>query len=150
MGFLILLIGAVVTLIAAWAINAFISILSGEQSGGLLNRWWDIFSNMGRSPAAYAEPLPEALTARKFAVGDRVQVQLLPPDVERSMPETQREVLRRCGRKVLRVEGIDEFGAVELHLLEDGSQSPDRAHHIFFIEAQYLESADEGIQATKA
>lgn len=145
MGFSIILIGAVVALIAAWAINAFVGMLGGEQRDSVFSTWWNIFSNMGRSPAAYAEPLPEAATARKFAVGDRVRLQMLPPEMERSMPEDRWKLFQRCTGKVLRVEGIDEFGGVELHVLDDGTQSPDRSHHVLFIEAQYLDPVDEGI-----
>jgi hypothetical protein len=143
--FSMILAGAAIALIAAWAVNTLVSILSGGESDGVFNNWWGIFSKMWRNPVAYAEPLPDALRPRKFAVGDQVRVQMIPPELERSLPEERREALRRCAGRVLRVEGIDEFGGIELHVLDDGTQSPDRNHHIFFIGPQYLEPADQYI-----
>jgi len=104
-----------------------------------LAAWWDIFSRLGARPSSYAEPLPEPLTPRKFIVGDRVRVLLLPPDLERTMSNERQELFRRCVGKVLRVEGFDSFGSLELHVLDDGTQSPDRLHHVLFIEPKYLE-----------
>ena len=46
--------------------------------------------------------------------------------------------------KVLRVEGIDDFGGLELHVLDDGTQAPDRYHHTVFIEPQYAEPVAKG------
>lgn len=137
MGFILLM--AVIALAAAWGINAFIGLLTGERPGGLLSDWWDIFSNAGRNPATYAEPLPESLTAAKFAVGERVRVQLLPIELERSMSPERRALFQRCAGKILRVESIDSFGSLELHVLDDGSQSPDSRHHVLFVEPQYVE-----------
>jgi hypothetical protein len=137
MGFVLLM--AVIALVGAWLVNAFIGILTGERPGGLLSDWWDIFSNAGRNPATYAEPLPDFLTAPKFAVGERVRILLLPTDLERSMSPERRELFQRCAGKVVKVEGVDRFGALELHVQDDGSQSPDRPHHVLFIEPQYVE-----------
>jgi hypothetical protein len=140
-----ILLFALVALAIAWAINALVGILSGDDPGSLFSEWWQIFFNMGRSPAAYAERPPEIFGGGKFSVGDKVRVTLLPPDLERSMPDDRRELFRRCAGKVLRVEGVDEFGGIELHVLDDGSQSPDRCHHVLFIEPQYVERVSEDI-----
>lgn len=141
MQILAIVAGILVTLVGAWIVTRLVGMMSGERPDSVLSTWWDIFSNMGRSPASYAEPLPEVLTRRKFSAGDSVRVLLLPLDVERSMPEERRELYRKCAGKVLRVEGIDPFGSLELHVLDDGSQSPDRYHHILFLDPQYAESA---------
>lgn len=139
MQILVILAGALIALFGAWAINAFIGMLSGERPGGLLRDWWDIFSNMGRSEFKYAEPLPDFLTRRKFTVGDKIRVLLLPLDFERSLSPESQILYRRCVGKVLRVERVDEFGSLELHVMDDGSQSPDRSHHIIFIGPKCVE-----------
>jgi hypothetical protein len=139
MGITIILVGALVALIAAWLVYSLVGLLSGERSGSLLSIWWDIFSRLGARPSSYAEPLPEPFTPRKFIVGDRVRVLLLPPDLERTMSIERQELFRRCVGKVLRVEGVDAFGALELHVLDDGTQSPDRFRHVLFVEPKYVE-----------
>ncbi|HEY2081589.1 MAG TPA: hypothetical protein VGI88_02305 [Verrucomicrobiae bacterium] len=141
MGILAIFSGVLVALVGAWIVTRLVGMMSGERPDSLLSTWWEIFSKMGRSPASYAEPLPEALTRRKFSVGDSVRVLLLPLDAERSMPDERRELYRRCAGKIFRVEGIDQFGSLELHVLDDGSQSPDRYHHILFLDQQYAERA---------
>ena len=145
--FLAIFAGALFALAGAWAVNLFIGLISGERPGGLLSDWWKIFSNIGSSPASYAEPLPDIPLRHKFSVGDKVRVQLIPLELERSMSDERRELFRRCAGKVLRVEGIDEFGALELHILDDGSQSPDYRHHVLFIDPQYAEPAAEPFYA---
>jgi hypothetical protein len=55
------------------------------------------------------------------------------------MPIDTQKLLRRCAGKLLRVQGIDEFGALELHVLDDGSQAPGPNHHIIYLEPQYAE-----------
>ena len=143
MGIGFLLIAAVVTLAAAWFVNSLVGLLSGDNPGSLLSEWWSIFSRMGRSPISYAERTPGLFGSRKFAVGDKVRMQLLPLDVERGLPDDRKELLRKCAGKVLRVEGIDQFGGLELHVLDDGTQSPDNYHHIIFVEPQYVELVNE-------
>ena len=128
-----------IALAAAWGINAFIGFLTGERPGGMLSDWWDIFSKAGRSPSVCTEPVPEILTAPRFAVGERVRVRLLPIELERFMSPERRELFQRCAGQILRVEAIDSYGSLELHVLDDGSQSPDRHHHILFIEPQHVE-----------
>ena len=139
MGITMIFVGALVALIAAWFVNSVVALLSGERSGSLFRTWWDIFSHLGARPSSYAEPLPEPLAPRKFIVGDRVRVLLLPPDLERTLSNESQELFRRCVGKVLRVEGHDSFGALELHVLDDGTQSPDHHHHVLFIEPKYVE-----------
>ena len=139
MGISIILVGALVALIAAWLVNSVVALLSGERPGSLLRAWWDIFSRLGARPSSDAEPLPEPLTPRKFIIGDQVRVLLLPPDLERTMSIERQELFRRCVGKVLRVEGIDGFRSLELHVFDDGTQSPNHHHHILFIEPKYVE-----------
>jgi len=139
MGITVILLGALVALICAWFVNSVVGLLSGERSGSLLRTWWDIFSRLGARPSTYAEPLPEVLTPKKFMIGDRIRVLLLPTELERTMSNERQELFRRCVGKVLRVEGYDSFGALELRVLDDGTQSPDRHHHVLFIEPKYVE-----------
>jgi hypothetical protein len=145
MGITIILVGALVALLAAWLVNSVVALLSGERPGSLLRTWWDIFSRLGARPSSYAEPLPDVLTPKKFIVGDRVRVLLLPPDLERTMSIERQELFRRCVGKVLRVEGIDSFGSLELHVFDDGNQSPDHHHHILFIEPKYVELVTDSV-----
>jgi hypothetical protein len=63
----------------------------------------------------------------------------VPSNAEHSISPERQGLLERCIGKVLRVERIDQFGALELHVLDDGSQAPDRYHHIVLIEPQYVE-----------
>jgi hypothetical protein len=139
MGISIILVGALVALIAAWLVNSVVALLSGERPGSLLRTWWDIFSRLGARPSSYAEPLPDVLTPRKFIVGDRVRVLLLPPDLERTLSIERQELFRRCIGKPLRVESVDAFGALELHVLDDATQSPDCFHHVLFVEPKYVD-----------
>jgi hypothetical protein len=141
MGITIILVGALVALIAAWFVNSLVSLLSGERPGDLLRTWWDIFSHLGKRSSVYVEPVPEVLIPKRFVVGDQVRVLFIPPEVERFMSDDRRELFRRCVGKVLRVEGYDSFGALELHVLDDGTQSPDHLHHVLFIEPKYVERA---------
>lgn len=138
-GLLALILGAVIALICAWLVNSVVGFLSGERLGGLGSTWWDIFSKMGSRPSSYAEPLPDFLQPRSVAVGERIRVLQVPFEVERSMPMETRELFQRCVGKVLRVENIDEFGGLEVHVLNDGTQAPDRYHHIVYIEPKYAE-----------
>jgi len=85
--------------------------------------------------------LPDVLKPRKFTVGDRTRVLLISPEMERSMSPERRELFRRCAGRVFRVERIDSFGGLELHVLDDGTQSPDRYHHILYLDPQYAEQA---------
>jgi hypothetical protein len=96
MGITIILVGALVALIAAWFVRSLVGVLSGERAGSLLRTWWDIFSHLGARRSSYAEPLPEVLTQRKFMIGDRVRVLLLPPDLERTMSKERQGLFRRC------------------------------------------------------
>ena len=144
MGLGFILICALVTLAIAWAINAFMGAISGEQTGGLLSTWWDMLGNLARRPTAYADPLPEGLRPKRFHAGDYVRIPLLPLELERELTEERRQLFRRRVGKILRVESVDEFGVIELHVLDDGSQSPDPLHHVLFLEPQYAEPAGDG------
>jgi hypothetical protein len=140
-----ILIAAGVTFLAAWIVNSFVGLLSGERPDGLFSDWLNFFFRMGRGPVASADTsLPDFMT-RRFKAGDQVRVMLLPLEVERTMPEDRRALFRRCAGKVLRVESVDEFGGLELHFLDDGTQSPDRYHHVLFVEPQWVEPASQNI-----
>ena len=141
MGLLALILGAAFALMAAWLVNCFIGSLSGDRTGSVGSTWWDIFSKMGSRPSSYAQPPPDFLKPRKFFVGDNIRVLQVPLEAERALPGETRELFQRCVGNVLRVERIDEFGALEVHVLENGAQAPDRHHHILFIDPQYAEIA---------
>ena len=136
MGILVLIVGAVIALICAWLVLSGIGLMTGERPGGLASGWWDIFSKMGSRPSSYAQPPPDFLKPRKFFVGDNIRVLQVPLEAERALPGETRELFQRCVGNVLRVERIDEFGALEVHVLENGAQAPDRHHHILFIDPQ--------------
>jgi hypothetical protein len=93
---------------------------------------------MGSRPSSYAEPLPDFVN-RRFNVGDKIRMVQVPLEMERSISRERQELLQRCVGKVLRVESIDEFGGLGLHVLDDGTQAPDRYHHIVYIEPKYAE-----------
>lgn len=134
-----LLIAALVALTLAWLAKSLVSLLSGGESDSLFSIWFDIFSKSGGRQIDYADPLPDVLTAPRFAVGDRIRVLLLPFDEEQSLSNERRELFQKCAGKVLRVEGIDGFGALELHVLDDGTQSPDRFHNVVYLDPKYAE-----------
>jgi hypothetical protein len=140
-GFVILIVGAVVALIGALFVNSIVGLLSGDRPDSLGETWRDIFSNMWRRESSYAEPLPELLQPRRFGVGDRIRIFRVPLNADHSVSPERQELLQRCVGKVLRVEGIDAFGALELHVRDDGSQATDRCHHIVLIEPEYVERA---------
>ena|ERR1051326_3828937 len=142
MGLITLIAGVVIALICAWVIRSVIGLMSGERPESVGSIWWNFFSKMGSDPASYAEPLPDTLKPRKIGVGDRIRVLQLPLEVERSMPKEREELFQRCAGKVLRVENIDMFGALEVHVLDDGTQAPDRSHHILFVEPKYVEAVE--------
>jgi hypothetical protein len=143
MGLLALILGAAFALMAAWLVNCFIGSLSGDRTGSVGSTWWDIFSKMWSRQSSYAEPLPDLLKPRKFGVGDRIRILRVPSNAAHSVSPERQELLQRCVGKVLCVEKVDEFGALELHVLDDGTQSPDRYHHIVLVEPQYVERAVE-------
>lgn len=160
-GFKPLLIIAVVTLAFAWLATSLVSLLSGGESDSFLGTWSDMFSGLFRpswwnifptqgsnqidTQLNYAEPLPDALAPPRFAVGDRIRVLLLPFDEEECVSSERRELYRRCAGNVLRVEAIDEFGSLELHVLDDGSQSPDRLHNVLYLDPKYAEPAQTAL-----
>jgi hypothetical protein len=145
MGFVLLITGAVIALIGALFVNSIVGLLSGDRPGSLGGTWWDIFSNMWRRESSYAKPLPEVLQPRRFGVGDRIRIFRAPSNADHTVSPERQELLQRCVGKVLRVQRIDAYGALELHVRDDGSQAPDRYHHIVLIEPQYVERAGSNI-----
>ena len=142
-GLTMLIVVAVVSLAAAWVINSFMGMISGEKLESPFRDWWDIFSNVGRSPMNYAEPLPDVLRPGKFTVGSRIRLLPLPLGAERTMSKERCELFRRCTGKVFRVDGTDAFGALEIHVLNDGSQSPERYDHILYVDPEFAEPASQ-------
>ena len=145
MWILVILAFALVSLAGAWAINSFLGMIMGEKPGGLMGDWWDIFSNAGRSPMNYADPLPDALKPGRFTVGSRIRFLPLSLAAEHAMTKERSEVFRRCTGKIFRVDGVDQFGALELHVLNDGSQSPDRYDHILYVDPQFAEPVGQSL-----
>lgn len=142
---LLVIVGALIALICAWLVNSVIGLLSGDRPGSIGSAWWDIFSRMWSRESSYAEPLPELLQPRRFGVGDRIRIFRVPSNTEHSVSPEREELLQRCVGKILRVEKIDSFGALELHVLDDGSQASDLHHHIVFIDPDYVEPATTSV-----
>ena|SRR5215472_3095098 len=138
---LLVILGAGIALLCAWLVNSVIGLLSGDRPGSIGSVWWDIFSKMWSRESSYAEPLPEVLRRRRFGVGDRIRIFRVPSDAEHSVSPERADLLQRCVGKILRVENIDSFGALELHVIDDGSQASDPRHHIVFIDPDYVEPA---------
>ena len=72
-------------------------------------------------------------------VGDTVRVLRVPPEVDRLMPEETREIFRRCVGQVLCIDSFDDYGHLELNVLDDGSQAPNGCHHTIWIEPECVE-----------
>jgi hypothetical protein len=140
-GLLPIVVGALIALICAWLVNSIIRLMSGYDPGSVTRTWWDIFSKMGSRPAAYAEPLPELLQPRRFAVGDKIRILRVPLNADHSVSPERQELLQRCVGRVLRVDAINDFGALELHVRDDGTQASNRTHHIVLVEPEYAEPA---------
>lgn len=70
-----------------------------------------------------------------------MRVLQVPPSVEQQMPQETRELFRRCVGQLLRIDGIDDYGHLELNVMDDGSQAPDYCHHTIWIEREFVESA---------
>jgi hypothetical protein len=138
-GFGFIILALLVTLFVAWIVNLIIGMLSGDQPGDTKSLWWDIFSKMNRGPMSYSEPLPDFLEPGKVGVGDLVRVRSMPLEVERSMSNERRELLRNCVGKELRVESVDEFGSVDLYVLDNGTQAPDRSQHVIFVDQEHVD-----------
>lgn len=139
MGWLLLIAGALIALVFAWLVSSLINLMSGDRVANVGSSWWDIFSKMWSRESSYAEPLPDLVKSRRFAVGDRVRVVGVPSNADHSVSPERQVLLERCVGKVYRVERIDAFGSIELHVLDDGSQAPGGYHNIVFIDPQYLE-----------
>jgi hypothetical protein len=78
-------------------------------------------------------------------IGDKVRVILVPPYLYTDNPvdkDTAR-FFERCLGKTFRVEDFDEYGQLELWVMEDGSQAPDSLAHTIWIEPEYAEPTTE-------
>lgn len=79
------------------------------------------------------------MTKPSLKVGDRVRVLRVPPSVEEQMPEETRQIFRRCVGQVLRIDGFDDYGHLELNVKDDGSQFPDHCDHSIWLESEFVE-----------
>jgi len=79
------------------------------------------------------------MTFPTFKIGDRVRVIRVPPSVEQEMPDETVELFRRCVGQTIRVEGLGEYGHLELNVSDDGSQAPDYSKHTILIEPEFVE-----------
>ena len=61
----------------------------------------------------------------------------MPLNADHSVSPERQELLQRCVGHILRVEAINEFGALELHVRDDGTQASDQTHHIVLVEPEY-------------
>jgi hypothetical protein len=56
------------------------------------------------------------------------------------MPAETVELFRRCVGQTFRVDGLGEYGHLELNVCDDGSQAPDYSKHTIWIESAFVES----------
>ena len=62
------------------------------------------------------------------------------------MPEETRQIFQRCVGQILRVDGFDDYGHLELNVMDDGSQcaagetkTADHCFHRIWIEPEFVE-----------
>ena len=79
------------------------------------------------------------MTKSSLKVGDAVRVLRVPPSVDEQMPEETRQIFRRCVGQILRVDGFDDYGHLELNVRDDGSQCTDHCGHTIWIEPEFVE-----------
>ena len=79
------------------------------------------------------------MTKSPLKVGDRVRVLRVPPSVEEQMPDETRLIFRRCVGQVLRIDGFDDYGGLELNVRDDGSQADDYREHTIWIAPEFVE-----------
>jgi hypothetical protein len=79
----------------------------------------------------------EAKQRGKIKVGDKVRVLKVPPAVKKEMPAETRKLFRRCVGKVLRVDGFNRCGFLELNVHDDGTQATPSAHTIW-VEPEFV------------
>ena len=72
-------------------------------------------------------------------IGDRVRVLRVPPSVEEQMPNETCQIFRRCVGQILRIDGFDDYGHLELNVMDDGSQCADYCSHTIWIEPKFVE-----------
>ena len=80
-----------------------------------------------------------------LTIGDRVRVLRVPPAVEQQMPEETRQIFRRCVGHILRIDGFDDYGGLELNVREDGSQADDYREHTIWIEPEFVEYVEDEV-----
>ena len=68
-----------------------------------------------------------------------MRVLRVPPSVDEQMPEETRQIFRRCVGQILRIDGFDDYGHLELNVMDDGSQAPDHCDHSIWIELEFVE-----------
>ncbi|PWU12352.1 MAG: hypothetical protein C5B50_21595 [Verrucomicrobia bacterium] len=57
------------------------------------------------------------------------------------MPQKEtREIFRKCVGQILRIDGFDQHGHLEVNVLDDGTQSPDYCAHTIRIEPEFVQS----------
>ena len=129
----LLVAAVVIALICAWVVNSVTGLLSGHRAGSLWSAWWEIFSKLGSRGTSHAEPMPELLQPRKFFVGDKVRMVRVPSNADHAVSPERQKLLEKCAGRVFRVEGIDAFGALELHVQDDGTPASDTSYRVVFI-----------------
>lgn len=80
------------------------------------------------------------MKAPQLKVGDRVRMIMVPPQVEQDQsrfPETFAIFHKAVGR-TYRVRGYDEYGQVELWLLDDGSEDNRGVKHSVWVEPDFM------------
>ena len=141
----LLIAAVIIALVCAWLVNFVTGLLSGHRAGSLWSAWWEIFSKLGSRGTAHAEPMPELLQPRKFFVGDEVRMVRVPSNADHAVSPERQKLLEKCVGRVHRVEGIDAFGALELHVQDDGTPASHGSYRVVFISPECVEDSHKEI-----
>jgi tRNA(Ile)-lysidine synthase len=76
-----------------------------------------------------------------FKLGQKIRVVSL-PDLSDLAPDTKdrptRSLFAKCVGKVLRIDGFNKYGLLELNVLDNGTQAPNYCHHTIWIEPEHV------------
>jgi len=83
----------------------------------------------------------------EFKIGQQIRIVSL-PDLSDLQPDTKdlptRSLFAKCVGKVLRIDGFNQYGELELHVLDNGTQDPGCCHHTIWIEPECVEAIGPG------
>ena len=82
----------------------------------------------------------------QFRIGDLVKVVQIPLELNDAAGIGTSELFQRVVGKTLRIDGLGEYGHLELNVLDDGSQAPDYCHHTIWIEPKFVQAVRDATQ----